>query len=85
MVNLKVFVLLSVIGLLSACTESKELGLKEAKAEYLCRDQGGLYLFRVIKDYPVTCKNGRKYSKMDLRKVIIEDPKFLPEGENNEN
>ena len=74
---MKILLVLLLVAMLSACTPAN--GLNLAKAEYLCRDHGGLYNFRSIREEPVVCSDGTKFDVQDVSEVIIKDHKYLPE------
>jgi len=58
---------------LTGCNSASELNL--AKAEYVCRDSGGLHAFRWLDQNSAVCRNGQTYN---IDNVIIRDSKYYP-------
>ena len=66
------FLLLS----LSGCLRNTEMNI--AKANYLCKENGGLYNFYTADVKPVVCNDGTNFTVEQLVSTIIKDPKFYP-------
>ncbi len=64
--------------LATGCTPATKLNI--AKAEYLCKDYGGLYAFKRLENNPVKCANGVMFSRNTLTAAIIHDERFLPKS-----
>jgi len=64
----KLFILI-VIVLTQACTPANEMNL--AKAQWLCKNDGYLHKFRGELEHPVECTSGRKFSRTELKAVIM--------------
>jgi len=73
---MKYIILLAAI-LLVGCTPVD--AMNTAKAEYLCKDSGGLHRIMTFSEYPVICNNGQVFSTQQLQLVIIDDPKYYAE------
>lgn len=70
-------ILLAVITvLLSGCYGGS---LDVSKSHYACKDHGGLYHHNDATGL-ATCQNGKTFSSIDLRSVLIDDPAFYPEN-----
>ncbi len=74
----KVLMGLVLATLATGCTPATKLNI--AKAEYLCKDDGGLYLFDDFSGYPVKCANGVMFARDTLLVTIIQDERFLPKS-----
>ena len=74
---MKEFILILVL-LCAGCTPSNNLNV--AKASYLCKDSGGLYLFYSFDQYPVQCKDGTKFDISTLEGTIILNHEYLPKS-----
>ncbi len=64
--------------LATGCTPVTKMNI--AKAEYLCKDDGGLYHFDGFSEYPVECANGVMFARDTLLVTIIQDERFLPKS-----
>ena len=51
-----------------------------AKANYLCKDSGGLYRFYPFGQYLVQCKDGTKFDISTLEGTIILNHEYLPKS-----
>ncbi len=74
----KVLMGLVLATLATGCTPATKLNI--AKAEYLCKDDGGLYAFKRLENNPVQCANGVMFSRKALAAAIIKDERFLPKS-----
>ncbi len=74
----KILMGLVLATLATGCTPATKLN--RAKAEYLCKDDGGLYSFDDFSEYPVKCANGVMFSRDTLAAAIIQDERFLPKS-----
>tara|TARA_R110002153_G_scaffold274311_1_gene448378 strand:+ start:306 stop:527 length:222 start_codon:yes stop_codon:yes gene_type:complete len=64
--------------LLVGCVPASTLNV--AKAEFLCKDHGGLYDFIGFKQRPVYCVDGTRFDVNAVREAVIDDPEYYPKG-----
>ena len=74
---MKKLITITLVLVCSACTVPTKIN--KAKAEFLCKDSGGLYSIHTQREYPVKCKDGTVFNKQELKSTIITDTEYLPE------
>lgn len=70
--KIKIITALLVAVSVSGCASR----MYRAKAEFLCRDDGGFYVMYIGAKKGCECRSGRFFTKKEIDEVIIDDPEY---------